>query len=361
LTLTVGILTLYVGPRRQIEERKFLAACTVEGAKIGVRVVVFTPDDVESHGRHVRAHEYLTTQRRWQRTTLSLPRIIYDRCRYQKTARFAAFKRFRRTHSGLTFLNEPLANKWRVHEALRTVPDLTSYIPETRLLRTPKDVQTMLRQFQEIYVKPANGTGGRGIMRVRCTANGACVAEGRNSERGLLRARRKPLTDLANWVVHSYRTQKTLLQQAIDIRLRSGAVHDYRLVVQKDANGKWSFTGGGARIGGRGSVTSNLHGGGRALKWRDLLRNQFGARRTQNIMKEMTTLSLRVAQQLEKQYGRLCELGLDIAVDRSGHPWLLEVNPKPAREIFSKTGQNDTYRKAVRKPLEYARWLSQQT
>ncbi|MNY82113.1 hypothetical protein D3C86_2240400 [compost metagenome] len=36
---------------------------------------------------------------------------------------------------------------------------------------------------------------------------------------------------------------------------------------------------------------------------------------------------------------------------------MLEVNPKPAREVFSRSGDSSTYRKALTRPLEYAMWV----
>ncbi|MNO08232.1 hypothetical protein D3C81_2307830 [compost metagenome] len=36
---------------------------------------------------------------------------------------------------------------------------------------------------------------------------------------------------------------------------------------------------------------------------------------------------------------------------------MLEVNPKPAREVFARSGDNSTYRKALVRPLEYAMWV----
>ena len=61
--------------------------------------------------------------------------------------------------------------------------------------------------------------------------------------------------------------------------------------------------------------------------------------------------------ELERSYGRLCELALDLAVDRSGDVWLIEINPKPGRNIFLQIQDYDAYRTAVTRPLEYALWL----
>ena len=51
------------------------------------------------------------------------------------------------------------------------------------------------------------------------------------------------------------------------------------------------------------------------------------------------------------------ELALDLAIDREGRIYVLEVNPKPAREVFARSGDSETYRKALLRPLEYALWV----
>ena len=71
-------------------------------------------------------------------------------------------------------------------------------------------------------------------------------------------------------------------------------------------------------------------------------------------------LGVEMAAFLEQTYGRLCEMALDLAIDRSGHIWLLEVNPKPAREVFIQAGERETYRRAIIRPLEYAIWLHEE-
>ncbi|MDU5948384.1 MAG: YheC/YheD family protein, partial [Paenibacillus macerans] len=59
-------------------------------------------------------------------------------------------------------------------------------------------------------------------------------------------------------------------------------------------------------------------------------------------------------------FGPLCELALDLAINKQGHIYVLEVNPKPAREVFMKSGDPDAYRKAIVRPLEYAMWVYKQ-
>jgi hypothetical protein len=195
-------------------------------------------------------------------------------------------------------------------------------------------------------------------MRLRCASSGdVCTLEGRDGIRRIypkIAGTRARLSSIAQRRIGG---QRYLVQQGIDVRTTDGRVHDFRLVVQKDGRGKWSLTGGAARIGQKRSVTSNLHGGGQALSLDTMLLRTFSKDKAKQIKERMQSMGLRIAERLETHYGRLCELALDIAVDRQGHPWLLEINPKPAREIFARTAQQQTYRTAIRRPFEFARWL----
>jgi glutathione synthase/RimK-type ligase-like ATP-grasp enzyme len=133
------------------------------------------------------------------------------------------------------------------------------------------------------------------------------------------------------------------------------------MLVQKNGKGEWEVTGCAGRIGAARSVTSNLHGGGRAIEMEKLLRQRFASDKTiEKIRQTAEKLAMDIVDQLELEYGRLCELALDLAVDPDGHVWLIEINPKPGRNIFLQINDLEAYRTAIIRPLEYAKWLYKQ-
>ena len=112
------------------------------------------------------------------------------------------------------------------------------------------------------------------------------------------------------------------------------------------------------RVGAARSVTSNLHGGGHAVRAEILLKEWLGStEKTDKVMKTAERLGIESAAFLESSFGALCELALDLAIDREGRIYVLEVNPKPAREVFVRSGDTQTYRKSMVRPLEYAMWI----
>ncbi|MBD2872919.1 YheC/YheD family endospore coat-associated protein [Paenibacillus arenilitoris] len=358
----LGILTLYLNEAGMLEERSVYQKMTAAGRKLGLSVFVFTPMDVNDKKNQIYGHFYNIESKTWSRRWTSFPNLIYDRCRIQRTYRFEQLKRFRARYGHLTFLNRPLRNKWTVHRTLSKDARFRSFLPATRYVESTQDVLGMLRSHSLIYLKPINGTGGRGILQIEKQGGGMLHIQGRDSSRKIIAPRQIALSSLGSFLAPwNLKGNRYIAQQGIRIKLGNGRVHDYRMLVQKNGCGEWEVTGCAGRIGAAGSITSNLHGGGHAASMSQLLKDWIKDEALIKQVKEKAEMfGIEVAAFLEQSFGRLCELALDLAIDRKGGVWLLEVNPKPAREVFSQAGEKDVYRKAIVRPLEYALWLQNQ-
>lgn len=358
--ITLGIMALYYG-KKQLEERRYFRQLITRGEKMGMRVFVFTPEDVNDAKQMIYAHFYDAKKAKWSRQWTAFPSCIFDRCRYQPNKRFKQLRAFRAKYPQLTYLNRPLANKWKTHQVLYANPAIRAHLPASRMLSSsPSSSQaalTMLDSHRTIYLKPINGTGGRGIIRIH--RNGSLyVIQGRDTRRRIIAAKTVNKATLRSKLNAWKKSNTLLMQQGIDIVLKNGKVHDYRMLLQKNGSGTWELTGCAGRVGAKRSITSNLHGGGQAVAMKDLMKQWFpNAKQAEAIQQNMISLSHKVVATIEQKLNKICELALDLAVDRSGHVWLFEINPKPSRDIFAKIGERDTYETALSRPLEYAQWL----
>ncbi|MEW9698297.1 YheC/YheD family protein [Paenibacillus sp. SI8] len=352
----LGVLAIYLSKTR-LEELSFFRRLSREGKKLGVQVEVFTPEDVESETA-VRTLTFDPTLQKWIRKRTSFPPIIYDRCRYKAAANYQMLKAFRLKHAKLTYLSKPLANKWKMHQVLSENETIRDYLPATVRFSSAQELLRFLKKHKLVYVKPKNGTGGRGILRIEQIGSDLFLLQGRNQQRTILAPFRATEKQLLIKLHTLKLSPDYVVQQGIPLTLKDGRVHDYRLLIQKNGSGEWEVTGCAGRIGPHRSITSNLHGGGSAVSLDKLLNYRFSSSdKIDSIKKEMNAFAFKLATYLETKFGKLCELGMDIAVDPKGNIWLLEVNPKPSREVFRKIGQKITYQKAVARPLEYAIWM----
>lgn len=358
----LGILTLYLNEAGMLEERSIYQKMISAGRKLGIQIFVFTPKDVNYTQNRIHALFYNPESQTWSRKWTSFPNLIYDRCRIQRTYRFEQLKKFRSRYGHLTFLNRPLRNKWTIHRILSKDARFKEHLPATKYIESTQDVSDLLRKHSLVYLKPINGTGGRGILRIERRKDGDLHIQGRDQSRRIIRPQQISPAGLSGYLSPwNLKDNRYIAQQGIQLKLKSGRVHDYRMLVQKNGEGVWEVTGCAGRIGAAGSITSNLHGGGHASTMSALLKEWLrdDVKITQ-VKEEAEKLGVGIAAYLESSYGRLCELALDLAIDRNGGIWLLEVNPKPAREVFAEAGEKDVYRKAIIRPLEYALWLYNQ-
>ncbi|ANY65079.1 endospore coat-associated protein [Paenibacillus sp. BIHB 4019] len=358
----LGILTLYLNENGMLEERDIYRKMTTAGRKLGLDIIIFTPQDVNYKQNRIHALIYNETSKKWSRKWTPLPHMIFDRCRIQRTYRFDQLLQFRSRYSHLNFLNRPLRNKWTIHRTLIKDARFKNYLPAARIAENAQVVTEMLRKHPLIYLKPINGTGGRGILRIERKQSGSLLIQGRDQARRIISPQKINAASLSGYLsAWDLKGTRYIAQQGIHLKLPSGRVHDYRMLVQKNGEGAWSVTGCAGRVGPPGSVTSNLHGGGHAVPMNELLQQWVSdASLVKEIEADAEQFSINVAKHLEQVYGRLCELALDLAIDRKGQIWLLEVNPKPAREVFAQAGEREAYNQAIIKPLEYALWLYRQ-
>lgn len=353
----LGIMALYLNGNK-LEERSFFRSLLKEARRLGLEAFVFTPEDVVEEKRRIRAHIYDEASGGWKRQWKSFPDVVFDRCRYQNTPRFRKLREFRAKHGDLLYLNRPLANKASIHALLQKDKGIKPHLPETTMYRGPKELGEFASKHDIVFVKPINGTGGRGVIRIEPAGKGRYTLRGRDRRRAILPPRQVSLEGAHRVLTQLGLTNNCLMQQGIELTLPNGRVHDYRLLMQKTGEGRWEATGCAGRIGAAHSVTSNLHGGGKAVATDRLLQVTFPkGGQAEAVKAEMSELGHKVVEALEERFRDMCELALDVAVDRKGRVWLLEINPKPAREVFRRIGEIDVYRRAIARPVEYARWL----
>ncbi|MET3289418.1 UNVERIFIED_CONTAM: hypothetical protein ABID98_001988 [Brevibacillus sp. OAP136] len=347
----IGILTWRQGLR--FAEPAYFRRLLATGEHLGATVYLFSPQDVSFASKEVKG--YIRTAKGWEARQFGWPDVVIDRFRYTPTQAFKDYVAFRKKQSFL-YANNRLANKWKVHQVLWRDPAMHRWLPET-VNYSRAGLKEMIGRHPQLYIKPSNGTGGRGILCMKRTKQGYRLL-GRDTKRTKVESVQPNWQLTAGKVARWVNNGLFVIQQGLNLDLIPGRSIDMRLLIQKNEHGEWSITGQGMRIGGAKSATANLHGGGQAMRVRPFLERHFSAGQTDYIMQECAHLAKQTANTIEQHFGRMMELGLDIGVDVKGNVWLIEVNPKPGREIFRELGAMDTYKQAIQRPLQYALHLA---
>lgn len=313
--------------------RRLIAAAR----EMGAIAYVFTPKGIRWESRVIRGYTYLPRGRgaKWVRGVFPFPNVVYNRVPTRRAETRLSVKKARLrllNEPDLTLFNPEFLDKWRVYEILRSDEALRPHLPETSVCDGISQLLPFLQEHRRVYLKMADGSLGRGTVRVELAKDGSYRWRAtRPGGHMVNRILRKP-ANLKASLNRLRRGRRYLMQQAVTLLKAGERPFDVRALVQKDASGRWQVTGMAARIAGKGQITTHRPRGGSRARLVPLIRSIFGdeaaARR---ITHELQRVILRAADIFDKATGNCHgELSMDVGLDSRGHPWIFELNSKPA-------------------------------
>lgn len=313
--------------------RRFIALAR----EMGALAYVFTPKGIQWDSKIIHGYTYLTHGKggRWVRGIFPFPNVVYNRVPTRRAEGRTRVKRARLRllkEPGLSLFNPEFLDKWSVYEILRADDALKAHLPVTSPCNGVSQFLDFLEKHRRVYLKMADGSLGKGTVRVDLIDQGrfrwrATRAGGHMVHRTMRRS-----AQLKASLNRLRRGRKYLMQQAVTLLKAGERPFDIRALVQKDTSGHWQVTGMAARIAGKGQITTHRPRGGSRARLVPLIRSIFhDEATTRRITHELQRVILRAADIFDKATGNNHgELSMDIGLDAKGHPWIFEINSKPA-------------------------------
>ncbi|TRY27501.1 YheC/YheD family protein [Brevibacillus sp. LEMMJ03] len=349
---SLGIMTRCHGSHFQ--EKAYYKKLTLIGRKAGIHVFVFSPRQVDFASRTVAGFEYRDGA--WRSGTFPLPAVIYDRCFVGPSYRhYKPFVKKLQNDPQITFLGHGLSGKWQVHQMLSKSPELAAWLPPTEIL-TMSALREMLETHGSAVIKPIAGTHGSGVVRIVPTPNGYEIT-GRDRKNEPFSCTIRTAEGLKTFVTGFTAGRTFLVQPYLSLHTPDGTPFDVRVLVQKNGLGTWETTGKAVRLGDKRSITSNLHGGGKAVPLGPFLARHYRPETQARIKQQIDRLAAELPPFLERVHGRLVELGIDVGIDTAGSVWIIEVNSRPGRTVFRMIDDPKARLHSITHPVRYARYL----
>lgn len=336
------------------EQTTFFRRLILEGKSIGVQVFIFAPYQVYWHRRKI--HGWTWTGTRWVQKLYPFPHAVYDRVSPRMISDWRGIVVARRLFAKkrVPLFNTRIGSKWKLHRAFAKNPLLAPALPHTRILTTAT-LATMIREYGEVYVKPANGGQGKGVSWAKRVKGGYVYRK--NGLRGRRSGRVRSVAALRS--VCQVPGRIMLVQQAIKILPYQARVFDVRALVQRRDDGQWALTGMVARLGAKNRKVSNIHAGGRAAPL-DVILQESGAglEQIEAVKGRIREIALATAETVAQTTRHVGELGVDVAIDTDYRCWLIEANSRTGRISFHRAGLVEEARLADQGPAAYARYLA---
>jgi hypothetical protein len=355
---TIGILAVTLTHRGQYDPTSVKAELIYlshVSRSLSGQIYIFTPGSINWENKTTRGYTF--QKGNWASATYPLPDVVYDRITSRATeAKNLTTKQKLMQLPHLKYFNPSFFNKWQVYQMLVTDPQLKRYLPETKDL-TPENFKGMLQKYNTLFVKPSNGSLGKGIIKVTRNSGGAVsfVIYGK----GKVKNYAENAEEFFKKTTRIRGDKPYIVQQGLNLALYKGATFDLRIIYQKNKEGNWQLGKKFVRVAPRGSSISNLSSGGRVEISKRVLKYLFhNKERIENKNEEIKEFCLRVAKILEEKNNAIYgELGMDIGIDKQGALWLIEVNSKP-RKTTETEFSTAVMRRTFLRPLEFASYLA---
>ncbi|NOU99613.1 YheC/YheD family protein [Paenibacillus sp. LMG 31457] len=231
-------------------------------------------------------------------------------------------------------------------KAVEANVSLKEYVPTTKWM-TSETLKQMLNQHKMVYIKPNVGMFGNGVIRVEMSEGGGEIMP-YSYQLGVNLKRFKTFDDMYASIIKKTGKKQYLVQKGIHLLKYRGNRFDLRIMVQQSPRRSWETTGVIGRVAHPSKIVTNFHSGGTLKPVDTLLHSYLSAGERDQYIQKLHVLGMRVAKAIHAKYRGVKEIGVDVALDKELHPWILEVNTSPDPYIFRRLRDKRIFSKIQR-------------
>lgn len=247
------------------------------------------------------------------------------------------------------YKSSTIKSKWTKNNWLLKQANLRKHMPRLMLF-SRSNLKTMLGAYSVVFFKPTNGSGGSNIIRV------TKLAHGYRTQFNTTKTDYSTIDQLYPALKRFSKNKPYLLQEGVVLAKSNGKPFDIRVMVQKTEAGYWKTTGMFTKIGNPRKVATNFNQGGKIGYFCSTLSGAgFHPDFIERMEAKLKQVGVTVGKRFDRQYKGFKELGLDVALDPAGKPWILEVNTRP--QIYPLKTLKDTalHRRIAKYAKRYGR------
>ncbi|MCA1031116.1 YheC/YheD family protein [Bacillus timonensis] len=322
--------------------------------KIRGAIMSFSLTGIDEDALLIDGSIYNPTLNSWERGKYGYPGVIFKKVGISKFWR----EHFHSLLNNRVF-NTYKFNKWEMYNWLKNIHELKEHLPYTAKLAHPEEIFNKTRKFRSVYIKPVIGSLGSGIKKVHQEGGKFILSYRKNNKNINVVFNNKE--DALKHFGEIFREKTYIIQEGLELQTTDKRMIDFRAIVLKNEEGKWEALGLLCKCGTVGSVISNRAAGGSLDFGIHALQEVYGLSKVEALIKhdEILQVALEAAKGIDMQGLQYGNLGIDMALDKHGHIWLIEINNRdPHHSLILSAGDEELFQKVNTKNMLYARFLA---
>lgn len=315
-------------------------------SELDAQLIVFTPYGI--NWKQKTTNGLIFVDGNWEQGVTALPNVVYNRL-YGTHSRFIERLAIE-LGTGMVFNEKNRLDKLEVHRLLIN-SNVREHLPDTADFNW-KNLLFWVTKYKKIILKPKHGHYGKNIyMLVNAHGKYYIFVGSMNYPKYKFSKSSK----LKQWVGETQvdlPNQEFLVQKWIEPAKFDGRYFDVRLLLQKNYQGDWEVTAAMSRIARRNFFISNIVYQIVDSEW---LFAQLGC---EDLLLTMNEIGLRAGGIICQKLGSFGELSIDFLIDVQAKPWIIEINGKPTKALFTSVVDENVLSRLYSNPITYARYLA---
>ncbi|WP_174732460.1 YheC/YheD family protein [Mesobacillus harenae] len=315
-------------------------------------IYICTVEGINTEKKQIEGYYYdpnaVTRKKKFKKGIFPFPNSLYVRTKIPEKI----------YHDLLNSMGEKIFNSYffdkvELWEYVKSEQDLVTHFPDTTTVHDINEVITMLIKHSSIYLKPARGSLGHGIIKI-ILKNGEYIIKKHSGEIFIFKSK----AELEEWLKKTLNT-KYIVQKGVNLEFNKQIV-DFRIYMQKNKSMNWKSTGYIARFSKEGEVTTNTQNLDVIKNGKETLKKVFNIKedRVDDIEKYMKSTCTAICEYLDKSVGNFGDVAIDFIIDSDFKIWILEINKRYFTKTLKQLQDKSLFYEVRSKPLEYARALS---
>lgn len=286
----------------------------------------------------------------WIPSVLPLPDAIFRRTLLNDVQILAEITNNR-------FFNSYRISKWDYWNYTARNESLRKHMPVTCKFSSANALLQMLDRFDRVVLKLSLGSQGYGLIMVKKTDSQYSVQRKWDKRPKVFTDRAKMLS----YIRRITRNRRYLVQQAIDLLRFEGRLADFRVIMQKDFSRQWNCTGIITSMGAVRGICSNYPAKDSIfLSFEEFCARYLGLSPTATAAKKQEVIEtcIKACEVLDRPGLHFGDVGIDLAMDTSLHPWIMEVNTLHMEDLLLYIGDEAAFNAVHVNRIQYLTALS---
>ena len=250
--------------------------------------------------------------------------------------------------------------KLMITRILQNNTELLPYLSPCALLCL-SNLDMMMRKYDDLIIKPCNGSVGIGISRIQYVGCHWNLIYPSNFFHQQWKTIRLTRSYLKRWLQQKTYERDHMIEKRIPLAQYEGRPMDVRVTVQRGEQGLWQVTGMFARVSAPHTFVSNIAQGGTPMTIQDAFQAYYSLPAFKKIEEKIEDIAIRITCTLADQLPHLADVGLDFGITEEGNIFFIECNGRDQRCGFYLAELHDCWKKTFHNPIAYGHWLIQQS